>query len=180
MFCRRLVYSLDIYLLGWVGVFFIIIIFIICFVYFFFFYQLQLRQERVGGGFCSSGDNRRLCLCSHGDKIQGAFWLPSNLLPTPGSQVKVGQRERGAFVSQVLQLLLLIKQRALVPCHLPKPKEDLVGVKGESRGCTAAAASQHPALAIRLFCFILALPQPCWVTRGQPYASDSLAAGGKK
>lgn len=99
-----------------IGVFFIIIIF--CFVYF-FFYQLQLRQERVGGGFCSSGDNRRLCLCSHGDKIQGAFWLPSNLLPTPGSQVKVGQRERGAFVSQVPQLLLLIKQRALVPSHLP-------------------------------------------------------------
>lgn len=98
--------------LGW-GIFFLI-----CFVYF-FFYQLQLRQKRVGGGFCSSGDNRRLCLCSHGDKIQGAFWLPSNLLPTPGSQVKVGQRERGAFVSQVLQLLLLIKRRALVPSHLP-------------------------------------------------------------
>lgn len=67
---------------------------IICFVYFFLFYQLQLRQERVGGGFCSTGDNRRLCLCSHGDKIQGAFWLPSNLLPTPSSQVKVGQGER--------------------------------------------------------------------------------------
>lgn len=73
----------------------------------------------MGGGFCSSGDNRRLCLCSHGDKIQGAFWLPSNLLPTPGSQVKVGQRKKGAFVSQVLQLLLLIKRRAPVPSHSP-------------------------------------------------------------
>lgn len=101
------------------GYFSIIIITIICFVYFFSFYQLQLRQERVGGGFCSSGDNRRLCLCSHGDKIQGAFWLPSNLLPTPGSQVKVGQRKRGAFVSQVLQLLLLIKRRAPVSSHSP-------------------------------------------------------------
>lgn len=69
-----------------------------CFVYFFPFYQLQLRQKRVGGGFCSSGDNRRLCLCSHGDEIQGAFWLPSNLLPTPGSQVKVGHKERGELL----------------------------------------------------------------------------------
>lgn len=122
---QKIVCSAEDWFIPWIficwfglGYFSILITTIICFVYFFSFYQLQLRQWRVGGGFCSSGDNRRLCLCSHGDKIQGAFWLRSNLLPTPGSQEKVGQRKKGAFVSQVLQLLL-IKWRAPVPSHSP-------------------------------------------------------------
>lgn len=107
-----------------------------CLVYF-FFYQLQLRQEEVEDSFIPlSVDKGRLCLCSHGDKIQGAFWLLSCLLPTPAPKCKWGreERERGAFVSQVFQLLLLIKQRALVH-PLPCLRRVGLGLKTVKRQC---------------------------------------------